>query len=718
MFIPLNRHDLLRGIAVCVATASIVLGVYQLFGRASWDTPTAYGIDSLEVLARIKLAADEGFGAFFDRSSRLGAPFGADWSAYPQPDLLIYWMAGAASRLIGLMAASNLLLLCAHMAAAVSLFLSARVLGHRALFAGIAGILYGLSHFNFFRGLSHFSFTLSFILPPMLVVAWWIAASRRPLVQRTRLVIIAVVVLLAGAGNPYYAFIFLQALGWAVLFQILTQRNRENLIVGFATIAATLLSVLAWNFPALLARVRDPFFIDPVVRNYAGTELYALKLIDLFVPPGGHRLKALGGIGDDYAYSTALRGEMFGPYLGVVAIGALVWMFVWCFSRAIKARASLRPAYAPMVLWLILLGGVGGLQAFAAINGVYLFRGSNRYSVAILACALLFLTAALSRSKRLSAAPPVVVRLLAAVLLIVGLWDQLPAIRTDVVQQPIRAAITHDATFAKELEEALPRDAMIFQLPVVAFPEQPRVVEMSDYALFRPYLHTAYLRFSYGPLLNSREHLWCKTIAALPAAQLAAVLERAGFAAIYVNRLGYADRGAQLLSSLAALGYSTLPTASAEHVAVKLRPSNRPELPDLSAAGNLTPWKPGEADLSRLYAEAGWFELEQTGARAWRWFGGQALLAIDNDSGANKSIVLSFEFHALDSGTVRISQTGRQLWAGPVSRKMLPVSAKIPLEPGTNHLLWTFDGDLVKAGRGDPRRLGVCIINLSATFAK
>ena len=45
--------------------------------------------------------------------SRLGAPFGANWSAYPSSDLILVWMIGQLARVVGVFTAANIALLLA-----------------------------------------------------------------------------------------------------------------------------------------------------------------------------------------------------------------------------------------------------------------------------------------------------------------------------------------------------------------------------------------------------------------------------------------------------------------------------------------------------------------------------------------------------------------------------------------------------------------------------
>src|SRR5690606_37755030 len=131
-------------------------------------------------LARFQVSAENGLGFNWSPvAQRLGAPWGADWSAYPLPDAPWYWLAGRMVNLLGLIPASNAMLLLAHILAVLAMYLCARALDHRVAFAAGTALLFGLSYSIFQRGLSHHSFALAYTVPPALLVVWWTGAGRR-----------------------------------------------------------------------------------------------------------------------------------------------------------------------------------------------------------------------------------------------------------------------------------------------------------------------------------------------------------------------------------------------------------------------------------------------------------------------------------------------------------------------------------------------------------
>lgn len=269
--------------------------------------------------------------------------------------------------------------------------------------------------------------------------------------------------------------------------------------------------------------------------------------------------------------------EAFAPYLGVVGVVGLGWL-VGVAVLAVWRRRRV-PGGAWVVGWVLAFASVGGFtNAFAFFTGLGLFRASNRFSVFISAVALLFLVSQLAR---LSRSWPAAWRVVGAgALAMFGLVDQLPRPMAPEKWERMARMAKNDLDFGRRLEAALPAGAMVFQLPVVTFPEAPPQYQLGDGEHFRPFLATETLRFSYGALKGRSRGQWQRDLAQMTTAEKVEALESSGFAAIYLNRRGFADRGETLLAELAALGCTErIEGARREQIVVRLRPVARPVPP-------------------------------------------------------------------------------------------------------------------------------------------
>src|SRR6185503_16072359 len=106
----------------------------------------------------------------------------------------------------------------------------------------------------------------------------------------------------------------------------------------------------------------------------------------------------LARIGDRYLAWSSWRGEGFSPYLGLVGAAGLAWLAVLTIGRLLSRSRRALPGYVLPIAWILMFSSLGGLNnLFALASGLHLFRAANRYSIFLLALALLFLTSQLSR---------------------------------------------------------------------------------------------------------------------------------------------------------------------------------------------------------------------------------------------------------------------------------------------------------------------------------
>jgi hypothetical protein len=719
MYPPCFRRDFFRALGVGLSTLLVALWIYDLYTLAHWQSTLQYGGDTLEVLARIKIAAESGFDAWAGKPlERLGAPFDASWASYPQPDQLIIWLTGKLSLWLGLIPAAHVMMLAAHVLGAVIFFICARQLGHRALWAAAGGLLFGVCHFNNFRALAHYSFAFSFLLPAMLLIAWRIARSRRLEFTRCTLIVGTFFVIMLSAGNPYYTLFFLQLLAGALLFQFFSERRKTNLLAGAALGLGSVIGTLLWNCPVLWAQFQGGAG-DPLVRSYAGNELYALKFIELFVPPAFHHFPVFADFGRFYAGSTSLRGEIYSAYLGIIPTLGFLLIIATGLRSLLRGRAGLSPSHFPWVIWLLLTGSVGGVQSVIALLGISYFRAGNRYSILILTLSLFFLVGWLSKHVWLNRHRWIAWSLCVGGV-VLGLTDQITPRLPNGTRKAVAEKIASDMRFTTSLEKNLPAEALIFQLPAMPMLEQPTVVAMTDYALFRPFLFSHTLRFSYGSLVKTPEANWARWAGNLPPQDMVAMLQSAGFHAVCINRLAYKDRAASLVKSFADIGYpvDARIALDPEHVVISLQPAPAPTRPDLRDTRLLLPWDPlNTRSQLPLYASRGWFDEGRDGNDIWRWAGRASDLTVYNPRADIHSATLRFGFRSYRPGTLTLFFKKTPIWSAPISSDShLTANVPVELPPGSSVFTWKFDGRLALPSSGDTRRLGFNIRNLEVLF--
>lgn len=628
--------------------------------------PTDYRGDTLEILARIKAASEGDTVPLMPQViKRLGAPFGADWSAYPSSDLLLLILLGRIARVVGVFAAANIGLLVATLSSALTFYGCARWLRTRWEWAFAGALLFAFTYQTFHRGLAHLFVVYSWTVPLILLSCGLVAASRRLQWRRGAGLFCLGTGAVVGVGNPYVLLLYFQLLGWALIAQWLGPRRRENIITGLAAIGVAVACFLLveshlWLFSG------DSAASSPVVRNYGGTERYALKPIELLLPPDTHRWDALAFFGHRYLrWSDWRSSEAFGPYLGLVGIVAFGWL------AAISLRALLRrqrlPGAALPTAWVLAFASIGGItNMLAFFTSVTVFRATNRYSVFISAIVLLFLVTRLSRWR-----PRAAWMSMAAAGLVgaVGLADQLPEPENAALkQQRVVERVDADRDFGARLERQLPRGAMVFQLPVLGFPEIVPPFRLTDYEHFRPYIATRTLRFTYGVLKGRSTGQWQREAAEMPVAQLVAHLEHLGFAAIYINRTGFADDGQKVLAQLAAAGRrERIESTMEQQVVVLLHPDPSPQKPF----------------AARLTFGQGWHEAPPGEVR---WAYGPATLSYFNPDDHPQACHVHLVISAVDQRHVRVALNGQEILERTADGTQRECDLPVVMQPGFNRL--------------------------------
>jgi phosphoglycerol transferase len=116
---------------------------------------------------------------------------------------------------------------------------------------------------------------------------------------------------------------------------------------------------------------------------------------------------------------------------------------------------------------------------------------------------------------------------------------------------------------------------MVLELPYQPFPEATNYGRVHDYELVRPYLHSRFLRWSYGAM-KGRPGDWEESLAEKPLAEFVAGAVAAGFAGLYVDTAGYPREIHRLETALSILlGVEPLVESRQKAVFFDLRPFTR-----------------------------------------------------------------------------------------------------------------------------------------------
>ena len=547
----------------------------------TWQVPVEYGLkgpdgDTPGLLSHIKAAADGHFWpALSKQIPQLGAPFAGNWDDVPLVEQTIYSATGMLARLIGLFPAVNAAVMFAQILAAIGFYLVCRALHCDWRWAFAGALIFAFSQYPFARQLHHLQVLYFFHVPACLLVTWWLSSPEGIRFGDRRFWISAGIAALTGILHPYYTNMLVQLIGFACLVRFF-RGDRKSVLVGAFLVAIAMATFLLMCANVFVYRWEHGANAGALVRAFHWLEFSALKPLDMLMPPPDHRFPAFAEFSQKYFKGVYVPGEVPpSSYLGILGIGAFVWLMIFSARRLFEQPPKLPPVEAWQVLWIGFYSVVGGFNCLVGAFGIQLFRSSNRYSIFILAIVLIFAVRRLSLLKW----PSVRCYAVAVGAIFVGLWDQMPP---RPYLEDIRAlgeTVEADRAFVAAMEERLPPGGMVYQIPIMRFPEEP-APGVPAYDHFRPYLHSKNLRYSFGSIKGRPEADWQQELARMDLRMVLTTLESYGFSALYINRNGFADKAEGILNALREMGRAeVIEHSQKDRVVVVLKPSSHPVKP-------------------------------------------------------------------------------------------------------------------------------------------
>lgn len=563
---------------VAVVVAVLVMRPWELASGA----PLVYWGDALAVSAHFKTVGEQGW---YEFQPRLGAPFGQNYHDFPTADnlhmvaaLVLSWVTPSWG------AAVNTYFFLGFALAAITAAWLFRVVGLAPAVGGVLAVLYALAPVHFMRGVAHLWLSSYYAVPLgillILLVArgeqlWGWSAKRslaRYVVSPTARTV-AITGLIA-ASSTYYGVFFLVILASVAVLTWLVNRSWRHLwhaaAVGAVTVAWLLLNML----PDILYAREHGANPDGLERSRGEAEVYALKFVQMILPSNFHRVDALASARREYDSHYIVLGEP--SALGVIAAFGFVASFVVVLMVALartrtgvdgRAQAGFGPgadlrALSVMTVVAFMFSTIGGISTLISFVTPNL-RGWNRMTVFIAATALaitgLIMQAVWARLKaRLQERdrPTSTWALRGAAtagilgLLGIGIFDQTPAIASGAYAQT-NADYESDKAYFGAIEASLPREAEVFVVPSLAFPETTSPSGWYASQQLIPYLQTSQIHWTVGGIKGRPEADWPRVATQYGDGSLGLLAAAAGMHGILVDRAGYLDRGVAVEAALA-----------------------------------------------------------------------------------------------------------------------------------------------------------------------
>jgi len=529
--------------------------LYQLWNFHP-RVPILYSGDGLLTLNGLR---NMRLGNWYWSTQNLGAPFGQDLRDFPAIaenfHLIMLWLGVKILRSEVL--AFNLFFFGTYLFTTTFGYIGSRLIRLNRSTAVLVGVIYSFLPFHYQHGPGHLYLAAYWALPIWIafLVRELMGDSMSPFSQGSKLdwcrnrstFHIAIIAIVAATTGLYYSFFFIILASFVLCLRRLKQTiSFEWVPLLFAIVLASTVMAIQY-FPIWLYQRQNGSNLSIVKRSISEVEYYSLKIINLVLPINGHRISLFNEIRvrANPVYLIGEGADALGLFGSIGLVILLVILVLQTTSDQNKVLASL----SVFTFIALLISTVGGFTQIVAAFGFSQLRVGSRMSVVIAFPAIVSAAICLERLFRHRKRGV----MLASILIIGSLsvldmnpGNQLPPYKA------VAQSWERDRNIVTRVSTSFGKDAMIFQLPVIPFPENPPVVNMTDYEHLKGYLHSPSLRWSYGGV-KGRSADWQLSLPTDPKL-LISKLQQQNFQVIWINRNGYEDRGTRLFNQLKDLG--------------------------------------------------------------------------------------------------------------------------------------------------------------------
>ena len=424
--------------------------------------------------------------------------------------------------------------------------------------ASLSSAVFALSPYMLFRNIGHIVLTECYFVPLSILLCIWIYERDDVLTldkdffkRKINYVALFFTFLIANNGIAYYPFFTCFILMVTAVSKLAKTGKIKQGLRGVVAVIMVCFFVVLSILPGKIYNIMNGSNAAAVDRSgFEQTELYGLKIAQLFMPLYGHGWydKYI----DIYNDNAFLVTENSSAYLGILGmIGFIVLMFCLFTKRDSLLKKRLA-CLSELNISMVLLGTIGGLGSMFAFFVSPMLRAYNRISifieyVSILAVALLVneLIRVIKDNKKVVSAwakriSLVLTGCIFGLMCLFSIWEGYPQLATPAYDTNKMNYIS-DKNFVENIENSVEAGSMIYQLPYHEYPEYGPVNDMWDYHLYIGYLHSKTLKWSYGSIKGRDEDKWNKNVGSMPIDKMVSYLKEQGFAGIYIDRRAYEE---------------------------------------------------------------------------------------------------------------------------------------------------------------------------------
>ena len=429
--------------------------------------------------------------------------------------------------------------------------------------ATIVSVLYSLIPYHFSRNVTHMFLANYMAIPLITMLGFWIITDKIQIISRNKknqiclapnssFFIAAACCCFIAANGIYYALYATIIFIFAWFLRSLKKDNFSGNISSTIALCYIIIFVLLLLYlPSFIYWFESGGNAKVVGRHQIESEYYGLKIINLFLPVVNHYIDYLRNLRFLFDEISSKNLEQGSESLGILASTGFLFLILWLFAQSQAGEKSvfqktikkfslnendqnLISNLAGLNLLSVLFATIGGLVMFIVIP-FPLIRSHARFSIFIAFFSLFIIAIIFDKAVKKK-------KLLAKITILIistlAIFDQVGRVSAPIIQsEKIKSAFISDRDFVQKIESTMPKDAMIFALPVISFPENAE-----SYDLLRGYLHSKNLRWSYPAIINRPSSLWQHEVVKMNFEDFISEIKNKGFSGIYLNQKMMAEQ--------------------------------------------------------------------------------------------------------------------------------------------------------------------------------
>lgn len=422
-----------------------------------------------------------------------------------------------------------------------------------SVFSVVGSLIYTFLPYHIMRGENHLFLSAYYLVPIscMLILIVW---SDNNLIFNFKnpsnnifsfeciykVISVLIVCLLIASSGVYYAFFTCFFLLLSGLFVSIRSKSIKKFWISIVLISMIVFGNILNVIPNLIYNHNHEKSTVSIKRSPVEAEIYGLKISQLLLPVTGHSIPFISSEKDKYDKQAPLINENGTATLGIIGSIGFLMSIAYLYSNK---KDSLIESLGLLNLSAILLASIGGISTFVAFFITDMIRAYNRISVFIAFFSLFaffYVLSNLYNKYMVKYKTRVLFLALSLFILFIGIFDEIPP-RYIPNYDSIKNEYLADELFVKTIERTVKPGIKIFQLPYIPFPENPSPYKMGYYDLFRPYLHSNNLYWSYGSIQGKENDRWQKSVASEPIKMFLADIYAKGFRGVYLDSYGYKD---------------------------------------------------------------------------------------------------------------------------------------------------------------------------------